>query len=332
MKTAMPRPARAVVAFILSGLAISAARNQKAAEPSLDDVLTKMGAYVAGYGEKASVIVATEKYTQSVMWSDAAPMRPLQLEAEFAIVRVSGGDWTGFRDVVSFEGKPVHDRRHRLIALLTDTNGDASEVTRIANESARFNIGPISRNFNVPTTALFFFKPGNHARFTFERKGTRKIEDVQTWEIAFKETRRPTLVMTRSGLDVPIEGSLWINPQDGTVVRTRLKMRNFADENAAAPDLAVPQQTPAENPNVPRGAGPPPRPSTITITRIETLADIEVTYRRPDGMSLWLPFTMVELYEGPIRIKAKSIPGRATTHARYSDFKQFNTSIKIVGQ
>lgn len=321
---------RTVAAALLAAVATVGAQAQQAAEPALEEVLLRVGAYVAGYGEQAAVVVATEKYTQSIQWSDQAPMRPLQLEAEFAIVRVSGGGWTGFRDVVAVDGKPVHDRRNRLVQLLTDTNGDVDEVTRIANESARFNIGPISRNFNVPTAALFFFTPSNHDRFTFERKGTRKIDGVPTWEIAFKETRRPTLIMTRSGRDVPIEGALWVNPQDGTVVRTRLRMRNFADENAATPDLAAPQQSPAENPNAPRGAGAPLRPSTISLGRIESLADIDVTYRRPDGMNLWLPHTMVELYEGPIRIKARSIPGRATTNAKYSDFKQFNTSIKIV--
>ena len=301
-------------------------------EPAMAQVLERLGAYVSSYGQAASVIVSTEKYSQSIQWSDSAPMRPLQLEAEFAIVRVSGGRWTGFRDVVTVDGKPVHDRRNRLVELLTDTNGDADELTRIANESARFNIGPIRRNFNVPTAALFFFMPADHGRFAFERKATRKIDGVSTWEISFKETRRPTLIMTRSGRDVPIEGALWVNPEDGTVLRTRLRLRNFADETAAAPDLAAPQQMPAENPNVPRGAAPRPRASTISMDRIETSADIDVTYRRPDGMSLWLPSTMVELYEGPIRIKAKSIPGRATTRATYSDHKQFGTSIKIVPQ
>jgi hypothetical protein len=216
--------------------------------------------------------------------------------------------------------------------LLTDTNGDVSELTRIANESARFNIGPVSRNFNVPTATLFFFRPQNHARFAFERKGARKIDDVATWEVTFNETQRPTMVMTRAGVDVPIEGSLWVNPLDGTVIRTRLKLRNFADDTAVAPDMAAPPQAPPEDPRAPRGARAAPRPSTISIGRIESSADIDVTYRKPDGMTLWLPFTMVELYEGPIRIKAKSMPGRSTTNAKYSDFKTFDTSIKIVGQ
>jgi hypothetical protein len=316
--------------LVLAGMAVSGA--QKASEPSLEQVMERVGAYVAGYGEKASVVVSTEKYTQSVMWADSAPMRPLQLEAEFAIVRVTGGGWTGYRDVVSLDGKPVHDRRNRLMELLTDTNGDVSELTRIANESARFNIGPVSRNFNVPTATLFFFRPQNHARFAFERKGARKIDDVATWEVTFNETQRPTMVMTRAGVDVPIEGSLWVNPLDGTVIRTRLKLRNFADDTAVAPDMAAPPQAPPEDPRAPRGARAAPRPSTISIGRIESSADIDVTYRKPDGMTLWLPFTMVELYEGPIRIKAKSMPGRSTTNAKYSDFKTFDTSIKIVGQ
>ena len=49
-------------------------------------------------------------------------------------------------------------------------------------------------------------------------------------------------------------------------------------------------------------------------------------------MTLWLPFAMVELYEGSIRIKARSMPGRSTTNAKYSDFRTFDTSIKIGGQ
>jgi hypothetical protein len=323
-----------VIVFALAVLAARSPHAQKPAEPSLEQVMERVGAYVAGYGEKASVVVSTEKYTQSVIWSDSAPMRPLQLEAEFAIVRLAGGGWTGYRDVVSLDGKPVHDRRNRLMELLTDTNGDVSELTRIANESARFNVGPVSRNFNVPTATLFFFPPRNHVRFAFERKGTRKIDDVTTWEVTFKETQRPTLVGTRAGKDVPLEGSLWINPQDGTVIRTRLKLRNFADDmgSTTVGDLQAPVQVPAENPNAPRGARPAPPSSTIAIGRIESSADIEVTYRVPEGMTLWLPFTMVELYEGPIRIKARSMPGRATTNAKYSDFKTFDTSIKIVGQ
>ncbi len=143
-------------------------------EPTLEQVMERVGQYVASYGEKAAVVVASEKYSQSVLVEGADMGRPRDLKAEFAIVRVAGGGWTGFRDVIEFEGKPVQDRKDRLVSLLTNATGDSSELTRIANESARFNIGPISRNFNVPTAAMFFFMPAEHARFTFTRKGVEE--------------------------------------------------------------------------------------------------------------------------------------------------------------
>ena len=129
------------------------------AEPTLDEVMTRVGQYVASYGEKAAVVVASEKYTQTVLIDGADMGRPRDLKAEFAIVRVAGGGWTGFRDVVEAEGRPVQDRKDRLVSLLTNASGDASELIRIANESARFNVGPITRNFNVPTAGMFFFIP-----------------------------------------------------------------------------------------------------------------------------------------------------------------------------
>ena len=81
--------------------------------------------------------------------------------SEFAIVKAAGRvGWSGFRDVVEVDGKPVSDRRDRLLSLLTGPAGGEAELRRIADESARYNVGPVIRNFNVPTTALFFFHPG----------------------------------------------------------------------------------------------------------------------------------------------------------------------------
>ena len=89
--------------------------------------------------------------------------------------------------------------------------------------------------------------------------------------------------MTRAGQDVPLEGSLWVDPGDGTVMRTRMKMRNLADEmgSTTVGDLQAPTQVPAENPNAPRGARPAPAASTVSIGRIESSADIEVTAAAP---------------------------------------------------
>ena len=312
-----------VLIVAIASSALSAQKN----EPTLEQVMERVGRYVASYGEKAAVVVASEKYSQSVLVDGADMGRPRDLKAEFAIVRVAGGAWTGYRDVIEFEGKPVQDRKDRLVSLLTNAEGDASELIRIANESARFNLGPVSRNFNVPTAAPFFFLPREHERFAFTRKGARKIDGIDTWEIEFRETKRPTLITTRAGKDVPIEGLLHVKPDDGTVVRTRFKMRNFADVEAS-PEMRAPQQRPPTNPTGQVGTVEPIRP--VETNKMQSEADIEVTYAKPPGIDLWFPASMVELYQGPIQVKLTPVMARTTTRAKYSDFRQFGTSIKIV--
>jgi len=343
---------------------------QTPAEPTLEVVIRRAGEYVAGYGEKSSLIVARETYTQHVT-SDITTFAPRKLTAEFAIVKASGTiGWIGFRDVIGVDGKRITDREDRLLRLLSNPRGDASEAARISNESARFNIGPISRNFNVPTTVLFFFHPSRLSRFVFTKKGTRTISGVMTWEIGFKEVARPTLVMTRKQKDVPCEGTLWVVPSDGTIVRTRVQLRGFADAAAvrrvAVPDLPGPDvprpaappppppastQTPPDKtggqagttsqaaPPPPPAQPPPPRPqpsrpqSSIRteLVQVESLADIEVDYLRDAGTGLWLPAKMSELYEGPMgRSGQAPVAGRATAVATYSDFRQFQTSAKII--
>lgn len=318
-----------IIALIAAAAAATAA--QVPPDLSLAPVLARMGAYISSYGEKAALVVAIEEYTQTVMFEGAAvPTQPRRLVAEFAIVKTSdGAGWVGFRDVVEVNGTAIADRRDRLMSLFTSTaTADATELQRIANESSRFNVGPISRNFNVPTAAMFFFLPDNLARFAFTRKGTRKINGVETWEVAFKETRTPTLVMTAAGVDVPVSGTLWVKPDDGTVVRTRLQLKNFADQ-MTSPVQNAPSQRPAINPSAPQGRRDA-AVATMYWDKIESSADIEVTYRPQPVLGLWLPSEMAEFYSGPITLKVTPSVGRSTTRAKYSDFKQFGTAAALV--
>ena len=260
-----------------------------AADPSLNDLVHRMGAYVQAYGEKASIVVATERYTQEVTSPDdqPGPHELRVLRADFAIVKAAGlGGWIGFRDVVEVDGARIGDREDRLIQILTSGSGRADEAQRLSDESARFNIGPIQRNFNVPTTALFFFRPDNLDRFKFARKGAGRDG---TWEIGFRETGRPTSIRTPQGKSVPTEGSVWVVVETGTVVRTRVKIAEFGPPTAVQP----------------QGTGS---------------AEIDVTYRRIAALDMWLPETMTEAYEGRFRV---------TGEATYTDYRQFQTTVRI---
>lgn len=319
----------------VAALILIAAPPLVAQEPSANELMARVGAYAAGYGEQAAVIVAQETYTQQVTVIGAPDaVRPMKLVAEFAIVRLAGGGWTGFRDVIEVNGEAVPDRKDRLASLLTSPAASISEATRIANESSRYNIGPISRNFNTPTAALFFFMPQNLERFTFTRKGSKNIDGVKTTEIAYKETKLPSLVTTRSGKNVPLDGSLWVT-DDGAVIRTSMHMEKFADQSVA-PDQVAPRvsSTPL-NPASNNGGRPAASGNVAGMDArpIDSSADIEVTYSKPAGINLWLPSQMVELYEGVVTaINIRPTSGRTVTRAKYANFKQFGATGKILPQ
>src|SRR6186713_3222224 len=89
-------------------------------EPSLKDVVRRMGAYVQAYGEKASIVVATERYTQQVSVSNRPVPERRDTVADFAIVKAEGlGGWVGFRDVVEADGTRIPDREGRLLRVLS---------------------------------------------------------------------------------------------------------------------------------------------------------------------------------------------------------------------
>jgi hypothetical protein len=208
----------------------------------------------------------------------------------------------------------------------------------------------VSRNFNVPTSALFFFHESNLGRFAFTRKGTKKIDGIDTVEIAFKEVSRPTLITTRAGKDVPAEGSVWVLASDGTIVRTRLQLRGFTDLMANGDS-----RTPTSSSAPPTGltgssAGGGRQGSTSGDPRsnvqlgmgnafpefsnpdVQSTADIEVTYKRDEKLGMWLPAQMTEEYQGQIPWTGRQpITALARSKATYSDFKQFGTSATVIG-
>src|SRR6266568_180114 len=268
-------------------IAASVTPRTSVGEPSVKDVVRRMSAYVGAYGGKTSIVVATERYEQSAA-STGGDTEHRTLVADFAIVKVEGmNGWMGYRDVIEVDGTRVTDREDRLIQVLTSSSGTPDEARRLADESARFNIGPVLRTFNVPTAALFFFAPGTVDRFKFTPHGAG-----EPWELAFREKERPTLIRTPDGRSLPSAGSVWVNSEDGAIVRTRLRLTGFSPPSFhPAHDSAV----------------------------------IDVTYRRVDELGMWLPATMTEMYEGTLG----SAWDRITSRAEYSNYRRFQTRVRI---
>ena len=190
--------------------------------PDLAPILERAGRYVMAYQKTFSDLVAEEDYRQDLSATTGRFSR--HSRAEMIFVSLPGPiPWAVFRDVYEVDGKKIRDREARLERLFRDSPGGAgTAATRakaILDESARFNLGPVRRTLNVPTFALLVLHPDHQHRFSFERAWGKSLDGTQTVQINFAERLRPTLVAGADG-DVVARGSIWIDADRGTVLRT----------------------------------------------------------------------------------------------------------------
>lgn len=245
-----------------SGTPVPAPTPTQAHDPSLKQLRRLVGAYVETYGQKASVLVASERYEQHVSSEDGV-VSERQIVAEFAIVHDERRrEWLGFRDVVQVDGKPITDHEQRLVGILTSDADGLDEARTLSDEGARFNIGTVYRNFNVPTAALFFFTPANLDRFKFSKRDRAQDGSVN---LEFRETEKPTIIRAANGGSVPSHGHIWVDPATGTITRTDLRLSDLTGVTGTSMN------------------------GTVEV-------DVDVTYALHDRFRIWLPQTMRETY------------------------------------
>lgn len=261
------------------------------------DILRRAAAYVVDYGESLENVIGEEHYTQQlVSRDDRKVLESRVLRSEIAFVPLSGSrEWQAFRNVISVDGQDVPGAVGRLERVLRDPPRSIPAQARlIAEESARFNLGPLRRNFNAPTMPLQFLHPSHQVRFRFDRRREEVVAGERVTVMRFRERRRATIIRSPEGRDVPVEGLLWIVPDDGRVVRASFVASDF----------------------LPADSGP--RTSR---------ADLEATWRRDERLGIWVPDEMRETYAGPWAVDgvAYDILG----HAVYSSYRRFEVDIRI---
>lgn len=199
------------------------------AKPSLETVLERLRGYLTTYYQAYAATIATEHYTQR------AGLETVTLESEFAMVRVPGREeWLGFRDVLRSNGKEVTARSGRLAELFTNPTARSFDMaSKIGQESARFNIGAVRRTVNNPAVVLEVLAPRHHARFRFSKSGEERVGKIRAWIVRIDEHARPTIVRSSIGADEPIDGRLWVDPANGTLLRASIRflISNFPRES-----------------------------------------------------------------------------------------------------
>ena len=132
------------------------------------------------------------------------------------------------------------------------------EFAALVNESARYNIGRVRRNVNVPTFALIMLRASEQSRFSFEKREERRLAGILTWALLFEERAQPTLIRGSGGADLPATGIISVDPSSGRVIETQ-----FSTEE----------------------------PSTQVRTQIT------VKYRPNQKLGTWVPIEMREHYQ-----------------------------------
>ncbi len=222
---------RILKAGLVAVLALTtAARAQSPDPPALDDVLDKVTEYVEVYTRDFVGVVSEETYRQEVRpRSSGNDLRgfPLEgqrqtrtLKSDVLLVRAPAGDrWLQFRDVFEVDGKPVRDREERLAKLfLTPSPSAQQQVEDIKSASARYNIGSVNRNINIPVLALSVFDVANRPWFAFAI-GKQK---PQTLELEYREQRSDTLIRGRGEQGTPATGKFIVDRASGRILSSEL--------------------------------------------------------------------------------------------------------------
>ena len=147
-----------------------------------------------------------------------------QLLSDVVMVQLKDRQWLSYRDVAEVDGSPVRDRTDRVRELLlSPAAARDDQFRRINAESARYNLGDLRRDINLPTVTLSLLRRLNQPRFQFKRAKDETVDGRPCRVLTYQEKVRPTLVGTPNSGDIFIYGRVWLDQADGRVRRTELR-------------------------------------------------------------------------------------------------------------
>jgi hypothetical protein len=267
----------------------------QAAGAETSPLIDRATAHVARFVAAGGVLLAREHYVQeSSTRTGAASLFPASsakpiverrtLDSEVALITLLDDRlWLLARDVLAVDGRPLPDDQRIRIPTLHPVSSDEARraFQQVARQGARFNIGRIRRDLNVPTLALWFLSAGMRERFKFDDRGMERVDDVACRVVRYVERERPYLLHAE-GRAARAEGRFWIAEDSGAVLRTELLLS-------------------------PPGSSPTSR------------AAITVDYAFVTGVDAWVPREMRERYEsGPRDTNLVSGIARYDDYRRFS--------------
>ena len=209
-------------------------------------VLSSAMRYAMNYEQRCALLAADEHYVQELLrppnpgdnlsrsnpgggMRGGGQMSMATIKSDYLLVQL-GGDGEGFmpfRDAYEVKGRKLRERNDRLLKLFTSNDKSRFEkAASYSNDTAKHNLGNVARTINIPLLAMMFLHPRVNERFEFTDGGEDTINGRILRKAVYREVARPTLIKTSRGRDLAMTGVIWIDPFNGTVVKTEL---NAAD-------------------------------------------------------------------------------------------------------
>jgi hypothetical protein len=286
-----------ITAIVAAATTVSA---QSPSTPTVEALVERVAAYLLTYEPELSTLVADESYDQRAK-SQGAPNSRRILDSTVSFMRLPGGAaWLGLREVRRVDGRTVA-HGETVQALLSAPGEDVQQrAVEVALASAAHNLGS-ARTINMPTLPLEFLHPRNMGRLTFRLGARETLRGVRTIRLEFEERGTPTIIRGASdGRWVIARGTAWVEPASGAIWRADVFYRDFL-------------------PWVPYRNFLP----SVPTWRAEE-ASIAVNFGRDPALGLLVPQEMREVFGAP--------QGRGQGTARYSNYRRFTTSARIVPQ
>jgi hypothetical protein len=184
--------------------------------------------------------VAEERYLQDVTYTRGMPAHR-EMTSELVMVRLPGSaGWVALRDVLVVDKRRLGDREDRLLKLLQSPQADAfTRASELARESARYNLGRITRTINVPDVAIQYLLPQHSGRMQFDAPRSSTIDGATVTMFRFREVRGPSVIRDPRGVNVLAEGRVWADGASGEIVRTELILRHQGSTGTNVVDFRV---------------------------------------------------------------------------------------------
>jgi hypothetical protein len=214
------------------------------AAQSAPDAIASVRAFAEQYLRDAPSLVAHEEYVQNATYFGTRQAEHQVTTAELVMVRLQGAaGWVSLRDVLTVDKRRVSDREQRLLKLLQSTAPSAlAQARQIAQESARYNLGRITRTMNVPDTALDFLQSKHAARIRLEALRNETIDGRPVVVIRFTEQTGPSIIRNLVGRDLFARGRVWAEPDSGAIVRTELIVEDRSSNGTSTVDFGMDQR------------------------------------------------------------------------------------------